>query len=511
MAKAQEDDNLCSVIKRRNLTATIVVGSDRGFAEKVKRCTEPGKPTPLDTVVKYANKWGYAVREYFDEDIPFIAHHSKNAMQGELRKIFGMADAMRPSGPRYGISRAQLEYPKPDLVMWVDGDAFIATKPISLEELVQRACVRAEHPPDYVRIIGNDSGNNVNAGWYIFGGGTFGIHMLKYLLELFEIYAPCKPWGQNIIQEALLVAMAGTPPPWDLSLPCAGQRFSAFPRDVLEGIEAKCAPEKDSMKDCVLSRAAAHMNATCNGRYSSMPGNLNGCFNEEKFNFAPNAKAKWIRGQAAIAATKDNCAKKNMTTCCPNFYNFPNPRCGGNGKGGYWGANGAGIMLLPVQDPETRFNVMRQQTDLLWHRGGKRLLPANCDKHEDKPGNGPTPAEAKTDKPAAKKEKEETAALDAKAGQPASKNRREETITPDTTAKKDQSVTEKDKGKTAAQASPVKPDKAAIQQESAETAASATKSKKARKAEEILEEILAKMNSSEIKKIPQLIQSRLSS
>ena len=94
--------------------------------------------------------------------------------------------------------------------------------------------------------------------------------MLKYLLELFEIYAPCKPWGQNIIQEALLVAMAGTPPPWDLSLPCAGQRFSAFPRDVLEGIEAKCAPEKDSMKDCVLSRAAAHMNATCNGRYSSM-------------------------------------------------------------------------------------------------------------------------------------------------------------------------------------------------------------------------------------------------
>ena len=158
---AQEDDNLCSVIKRRNLTATIVVGSDRGFAEKVKRCTEPGKPTPLDTVVKYANKWGYAVREYFDEDIPFIAHHSKNAMQGELRKIFGMADAMRPSGPRYGISRAQLEHPKPDLVMWVDGDAFIATKPISLEELVQRACVRAEYPPDYVRIIGNDSGNNV--------------------------------------------------------------------------------------------------------------------------------------------------------------------------------------------------------------------------------------------------------------------------------------------------------------------------------------------------------------
>jgi hypothetical protein len=40
----------------------------------------------------------------------------------------------------------------------------------------------------------------VNAGWYIIGGGTFGTHFLKYLLELFDIYGPCGMWGQHLIQ-----------------------------------------------------------------------------------------------------------------------------------------------------------------------------------------------------------------------------------------------------------------------------------------------------------------------
>ena len=39
---------------------------------------------------------------YEDEEVPFLARWGKNAVEGELRKIFELADAMRPGGPRFG-------------------------------------------------------------------------------------------------------------------------------------------------------------------------------------------------------------------------------------------------------------------------------------------------------------------------------------------------------------------------------------------------------------------------
>ena len=56
--------------------------------------------------------------------------------------------------------------------------------PISVEEVVRRACARAEMPRSFVRIIAQDSGNNVNAGWYLVGASAFGAHFLRYLTEV---------------------------------------------------------------------------------------------------------------------------------------------------------------------------------------------------------------------------------------------------------------------------------------------------------------------------------------
>lgn len=67
---------------------------------------------------------------------------------------------------------------------------------LSIEKVVLRACVRAAYPKDYVRIVGQTSGNNINAGWYIISGGSFGAHFMKFILEVFEVYGPCKMWGQ---------------------------------------------------------------------------------------------------------------------------------------------------------------------------------------------------------------------------------------------------------------------------------------------------------------------------
>ena len=41
-----------------------------------------------------------------------------------------------------------------------------------------------------------DVGGNVNAGWYIVSAGKFGLSVLRYWLELFEIYGPTGVWGQ---------------------------------------------------------------------------------------------------------------------------------------------------------------------------------------------------------------------------------------------------------------------------------------------------------------------------
>ena len=49
---------------------------------------------------------------------------------------------------------------------------------------MRRACARAEMPRNFVRIVAQDSGSNVNAGWYLVGASAFGAQFLRYLTEV---------------------------------------------------------------------------------------------------------------------------------------------------------------------------------------------------------------------------------------------------------------------------------------------------------------------------------------
>lgn len=82
-----------------------------------------GHRVPVNYNSAYADRFNYSLRFYIDEEVPFVAAHGRNAMMGELRKVFALADALRPSGPKYGEWRTKAMFEKPDLVMWVDGDA----------------------------------------------------------------------------------------------------------------------------------------------------------------------------------------------------------------------------------------------------------------------------------------------------------------------------------------------------------------------------------------------------
>lgn len=385
-----QTDNLCAVIKERNLTVTIVMAMDRNYENKTKHCMKE-ESNPLNYNTKYADANGYALRVYIDEDIPFVMKHSKNALQGELRKIFALADAMRPSGPMFGRWTSQLHHILPDLVMWVDGDAHIIgfrRNAIRLEEVVRRSCQRAEWPENYVRIIGQDSGNNVNAGWYILSSGTFGSHFLKYILELFEIYGPCEMWGQHVIQEALLMVMAGTPPPWPMVLPCSGELFRCFTNATATSLLHNCNHDKE----CFLSRAAAHVNATTAHHLSKAGSTLNTCFSHTKFEYAPNARPAWVRYTDALEATRKGnrtgCNPRTEFMCCHGLGTFSSPGCTGAATGGnlttnskeaaFWGAAGAGVVLLPETDPYVKFNSIRAKTHLLWHHGHGRVFDQKC-------------------------------------------------------------------------------------------------------------------------------------
>jgi hypothetical protein len=98
------------------------MGSDRVYQQKVERCLQPHY-VPVTYNAAYADLYNYSLRFYIDEDVPYIASHPKNAMMGELRKVFALADAMRPTGPKFGVWKTQAKHIQPDLVMWVDGDA----------------------------------------------------------------------------------------------------------------------------------------------------------------------------------------------------------------------------------------------------------------------------------------------------------------------------------------------------------------------------------------------------
>jgi hypothetical protein len=98
------------------------MGSDRVYQQKVEKCLQKHY-IPVTYNAAYADLHNYSLRFYIDEDVPYVAHHGKNAMMGELRKVFALADAMRPTGPRFGEWKTNAKHIKPDLVMWVDGDA----------------------------------------------------------------------------------------------------------------------------------------------------------------------------------------------------------------------------------------------------------------------------------------------------------------------------------------------------------------------------------------------------
>ena len=371
------EDNLCAIIKKRNLTATIVMGSDEAYAKHVERCLRKGED-PVAVNAKFADKYGYSLRFYVDEEVPFLMRHGKNAMMGELRKIYGLADAMRPTGPQHGTWKTKLQTVRPDLVMWVDGDAHIVgtdRNPLTIEEVVRRACSRSEMPGNFARIIAQDSGSNVNAGWYIISARSFGIHFLHYLTELFEVYGPCKMWGQNLIQEALLVVMAGTPPPWPLVLPCSGEKYQCLTNKTLAPILQVCHGDKD----CVLTKAAALTNATKYNSLFSAAASLNTCFGQLKMIMAPNAKAMVERAYERIATQGTNCGAETPK-CCDGYNTFNTPRCNGgaNHSKGWWTASGAGVVLLPEGDASVCFNRLKLHTQFLWHHGHGRLISSAC-------------------------------------------------------------------------------------------------------------------------------------
>jgi len=97
------------------------MGSDAVYHNKTLKCLKP-LWVPVTYNTAYADLFNYSLRFYIDEKVPFVAAHGKNAMMGELRKVFALADALRPTGPKYGELKSKAHFEKPDLVMWVDGD-----------------------------------------------------------------------------------------------------------------------------------------------------------------------------------------------------------------------------------------------------------------------------------------------------------------------------------------------------------------------------------------------------
>jgi len=223
---------------------------------------------------------------------------------------------------------------------------------------VRRSCPRAEHPPGFVRVLAQDSGPSVNAGWYLLSRCRFTTRLLHYWLELFRIYQPCKMWGQHLIQEALLVVMGGkSPDHWSLSLPCTGRAFHALPRATEIEFEKEClnntsytssdsavksdqqwealldyafhhefesntaqtsgpALSFESLRHCVLRMSTQSVAHVCSGKlkYNDSAGraggislqeevgSLNSCFARSKYDWTPNAEANWLRAEGALAA-----------------------------------------------------------------------------------------------------------------------------------------------------------------------------------------------------------------
>jgi hypothetical protein len=152
------------IASERKLKVIIVMGSDRRYHEHLVKCIPGDYPVLLNT--QYADLNNYALRMYIDDDIPFIMKHKANALQGELRKIFGLADALHPDGPRHGYWTTKAQYINPDVVMWVDGDATLRGShgglTLTVEQVVMIGCSRSEYPLNYVRILAQDSGTNVS-------------------------------------------------------------------------------------------------------------------------------------------------------------------------------------------------------------------------------------------------------------------------------------------------------------------------------------------------------------
>jgi len=179
--------------------------------------------------------------------------------------------------------------------------------------------------------------------------------------------------GQNLIQEALLVVMSGKPPPWDLVLPCSGNKRSpCLSREVVDKFQQVCGEERS----CLLSQTGAWVLANKNNSMERSALVLNGCFAEAKNLYAPSTVDKYLVGQETMKRQGSYCAQDITSKCCPGPSSFGSPECY---DGKYWAASGAGVVLLPgPNDPEVNFNRMKLQSEYLWHHGHGRLISPDC-------------------------------------------------------------------------------------------------------------------------------------
>jgi hypothetical protein len=158
--------------------------------------------------------------------------------------------------------------------------------------------------------------------------------------------------------------MGGKPPPWDLVLPCSGNRFKCLQADTVATLESECGDDRS----CLLSRAAAWVGKNRNNSLFTAASSLNGCFAEGVWKFSPNARDAYQAGEAAMAASGAACGTHK---CCQNRAEFGSAVCN-NGKA--WAASGAGVVMVSGRDQETNFNQIKLHTEYLWHHGHGRLI-----------------------------------------------------------------------------------------------------------------------------------------
>ena len=158
------------------MRAVIVMGADQKYIERVKRCYRGVAPFEMNA--QYADLNGYGLRLYIDDDIPFLQRHNKNALMGELRKVFALADAARPGGPHFGVWKTKAQFDEPDFVMWVDSDAHLTPSNLTRNQIfLGDVCIfqifqcllplRGPFGPPVMAVVGGTAkGFRIDDGWH---------------------------------------------------------------------------------------------------------------------------------------------------------------------------------------------------------------------------------------------------------------------------------------------------------------------------------------------------------